>query len=419
MAVGRHFRRDNSNQHRVVIGKDTRLSSYMIENALTAGLTAVGMNVHLLGPTPTPAVGLLTKSMRADLGVMISASHNQFEDNGIKFFGPDGYKLSAEQEKLVEKSIDADAKLVSPSEIGSVTRIDGGLGRYVEFAKTTFPKSLRLNRLRIVLDCANGAAYRAAPDLFWELGAEVVPVAVSPNGTNINLQCGATDTRQAARRIHETRSDIGICLDGDADRVVLIDENGKTACGDQILALLAGRLQSKAQLKHNTVVATVMSNFAFEQHLQSMGIALQRTNVGDRCVVTEMLRGDFSLGGEQSGHVIMTEHSTTGDGLITALQVLAILVEEGKSASEVLNVFTPMPQVLKNVQFVGPRSPLENPDVRQVIDGYEAELSRCGRVFARKSGTEPVIRVMVEGPDVEGITRIVDDICKTISSSCT
>ncbi|MCY4542428.1 MAG: phosphoglucosamine mutase [Rhodobacteraceae bacterium] len=417
MAVGEHFRTDDANHHRVVIGKDTRRSSYMVENALTAGLTAVGMNVHLLGPIPTPAVGLLTRSMRADLGIMISASHNPFEDNGMKFFGPNGYKISKDEEERIEERIDASIDPVVPSEIGRARRIDGGIGRYVEFAKTTFPKSLRLSGLRVVVDCANGAAYRVAPDVLWELGGDVVPIAVSPDGANINYRCGATDTRRACQKVIETRADVGICLDGDADRVVLIDERGRAVDGDQALGLLAKRMKSEGRLAHNTLVASIMSNFALERHLSEQGISIQRTDVGDKHVIAEMLRGGYSLGGEQSGHVIMAKHSTTGDGLITALQLLAILVEEGRPASEIVDVFEPLPQILQNVR-VGSFAAVSNCNaLKRTIESHRAKLNGRGRIVVRNSGTELVVRIMVEGTDASEIRHIVDDIDASIVSA--
>ncbi len=409
MAAGRYFRRSRSNRHRVVIGKDTRRSGYMLENALTAGLTATGMNVLLLGPVPTPAVGLLTRSMRADLGIMISASHNPYFDNGIKFFGPDGYKLSGTAEKEIETLCGASSdEPVEASEIGRAKRIDHGLGRYVEFVKTTFPKSLRLNGLRIVVDCANGAAYRAAPDVLWELGAEVVPLAVDPDGFNINAECGSTNPSQAVERVLATRADVGICLDGDADRLVVIDCKGRAVNGDQVLALLAKRWSGSGRLKKNTLVATIMSNLGMERHLEGEGIAVERTPVGDRHITDAMRKGGFNLGGEQSGHIVMSDYTTTGDGLISALQFLAALVESGTPSADLTDVFDPLPQVLVNVPFPEGRRPLEEGHVKAALQEGEARLKGNGRLVVRRSGTEPLVRIMVESSD-EGIMRAAAD----------
>ncbi len=410
MGVGSHFRINDRNNHRVVIGKDTRRSGYMLENALTAGLTAMGMNVLLLGPIPTPAIGLLTRSMRADLGVMISASHNPHEDNGFKFFGPDGFKLSRTQEQKIEGLIDSELKLVEPRDIGSAKRIDGVLGRYVEYAKTTVPKSLRLDHLRIVLDCAHGAGYRVAPEVLWELGAEVVPIGVQPNGLNINENCGSTEPGRLISKIKETRSDLGIALDGDADRVVLCDELGCIIDGDQILALLAKDRAKSQTLAKNTLVATVMSNFGLEQHLNESQIKLVRTSVGDRNVTEAMIKGGYNLGGEQSGHIILTDYATTGDGLITALQFLSILVKSRKRASEVSRVFEPIPQVLKNYRIQNGFDPLTTDTVQEVIKKATQELNNSGRVLVRKSGTEPLVRVMVEGQSADKIETIANEI---------
>lgn len=418
MAAGRHFRRDGSNKHRVVIGKDTRRSGYMIENALTAGLTATGMNVLLLGPVPTPGVGLLTRSMRADLGVMISASHNPHHDNGIKFFGPDGRKLNDETEFEIEANLNAEYELPKPTEIGRARRIDHGLGRYVEFVKTTFPKHLRLNGLRIVIDCANGAAYRAAPDVLWELGAEVVPLGVSPNGFNINDECGSTDTRQAVRKIHESRADVGICLDGDADRVVVIDEKGSIVAGDQLLALFALEWFRAGRLAGNALVVTELSNMGLERFLSGAEIDVVRTQVGDRYVSEMMVEKGLNLGGEQSGHVVMSDYATTGDGLVAALQFLAMLKESGKKASELAKVFDPVPQLQENVPVSSLNSPvLSDERVEGAISDAQAKFDGIGRLVVRKSGTEPIVRIMAECEDVELMREIVDTVGTAIRLS--
>lgn len=410
MAAGIFFRKTSNNQHRVVIGKDTRRSGYMLENALTAGLTATGMNVHLLGPIPTPAIGLLTKSMRADLGVMITASHNGFQDNGMKFFGPDGYKLSMESEKQIEKLIDTDLPLELPENIGRAERIDGGLGRYIEFAKTTFPKNLRLNGLRIVIDCANGAGYKVAPEILWELGAEVIPIGVSPNGFNINQNCGSTDPTQLIEKIKETRADVGLALDGDGDRILVCDERGWAIEGDQLLALFATRLADSGQLLNSTVVATKMSNLGLQKYFEEKGITLITASVGDRNISKEMRTGDFSLGGENSGHIIISKYSTTGDGIIAALQFLSALVETGKKASEVANVFKPVPQILRNIRIYKDGDPTKDEKVQQIISNNVEKLNGKGQVFVRKSGTEPVVRVLVTGECINSITEIANEI---------
>jgi len=414
MAAGNRFHRTDSNKHRVVIGKDTRRSCYMIENALTAGLTATGMNVHLLGPIPTPAVGLLTRSMRADLGVMITASHNPHSDNGIKFFGPDGYKLTREVEAEIEGLLHTGPKLVAPNGIGRAVRISGGQGRYVEYAKTTLPRHLRMDGLRIVIDCANGAGYRVAPDVLWELGAEVITVGVEPNGYNINENCGSTDPRAAIERVAETRADLGICLDGDADRVLIIDEHGTVASGDQIIALLAMRMAAADQLTGNRVVASVMSNLGLERMLASHGITTLRTPVGDRHVVEMMKREGCALGGEQSGHIIMAEHATTGDGLIAALQFIGVMVETGSRASEIACQFDPVPQVTKNLRIAAGATTLDAPSVKTCIADITKKLGNRGRVLVRHSGTEPVVRVMVEGNDLDEIDTMADTICQSV-----
>ena len=410
-AAGRYFRRDKQ-EHRVVIGKDTRLSGYMIENALTAGFTSTGMNVFLLGPVPTPAIGYLTHSLRADVGVMISASHNPASDNGIKLFGPDGFKLSDEAEAGISGLLRSGVEPCAPANIGRARRFEDARGRYVEYAKTTFPRGKRLDGLRIVLDCANGAAYKTAPSVLWELGAEVIPIGVDPNGTNINAKCGSTHPETAAAKVRETRADLGICLDGDADRIILIDETGKVADGDQIMGLIATRWAEEGRLAGDTLVATVMSNLGLEQHLASKGIALERTGVGDRYVVERMRGGGFNLGGEQSGHIVMTDHATTGDGLIAALQFLAAMVETGRRASDLAQVFKPVPQKLINIRYAAGKAPLEADQVQEAIAAGEKRLGTGGRLLIRKSGTEPLIRVMGEAGDLalldEVLTSIVD-----------
>lgn len=412
-AAGRHFRRDEQ-EHRVVIGKDTRLSGYMIENALTAGFTSTGMNVFLLGPVPTPAIGYLTHSLRADVGVMISASHNPASDNGIKFFGRDGFKLSDEAEAAIERLMQDGVPLAAPDNIGRARRFEDARGRYVEYAKTTFPHRRRLEGLRIVIDCANGAAYRTAPSVLWELGAELIPVGVSPDGFNINDGCGSTKPQTAAAKVLETRADIGICLDGDADRVVLIDETGATADGDQIMALIATRWAAEGRLAGDTLVATVMSNLGLERHLGDRGIALKRTAVGDRYVVEAMRAGGHSLGGEQSGHIVMTDYATTGDGLIAALQFLACVVETGHKASRLARVFEPVPQKLVNVRYRSGTSPLEADAVKAAITNGEKTLGSDGRLLIRKSGTEPLIRVMAEAVDPAQLDRVLSHVVSAV-----
>ncbi|MEC7763979.1 MAG: phosphoglucosamine mutase [Pseudomonadota bacterium] len=409
-AAGRYFRSDGKNDHRVVIGKDTRQSGYMLENALTAGLTSTGMNVLLLGPVPTPAVGHLTHSMRADLGIMISASHNPFTDNGIKFFGPDGFKLSDEAEGEIERMVDEGVELAQAENIGRARRIDEGRHRYVEFIKTTFPSDHRLDGLKVVIDCANGAAYRAAPEALWELGAEVVEVGVKPNGTNINRECGSTDTRAAAKAVLDEGADVGICLDGDADRVMIIDETGRVADGDQIMALMAGRFAEKGVLRGGALVATVMSNLGLERYLDGKGLKLERTKVGDRYVVERMREGGFNLGGEQSGHIVMTDYATTGDGLLAGLQFLAAMVETGQRASNLTQSFDTVPQLLKNVRYQAGQTPLDDENVRKVIAASETDLTGKGRLLIRKSGTEPLIRVMAECEDETFLNEVVDRI---------
>jgi phosphoglucosamine mutase len=416
-AAGRYFRTDGANRHRVVIGKDTRLSGYMIENALTAGLTSTGMNVLLLGPVPTPAVGLLTHSMRADLGIMISASHNPHHDNGIKFFGPDGFKLSDAAEAEIEDILAGDITPAQPENIGRARRIDDGRFRYMEFAKTTFPARGGLAGVKVVVDCAHGAAYRTAPEVLWELGAEVVPIGVSPNGTNINQGCGSTDTTAAAEAVVAHGADLGICLDGDADRVMIIDETGRMADGDQIMALLAARWADRGWLKGGALVATVMSNLGLERFLQARGLALHRTNVGDRYVVETMRAGGFNLGGEQSGHIVMTDFATTGDGLIAGLQFLAAMADSGKRASDLAHNFDPVPQLLKNVRFAVGAEPLSAAPVRLAIAEAEARLGDRGRLLIRKSGTEPLVRIMAEAEDEALMREVVDGIVARVEAA--
>ncbi len=416
-AAGRYFRRTDRNNHRVVIGKDTRLSGYMLENALTAGLTSTGMNVLLLGPVPTPAVGRLTHSMRADLGIMISASHNPFHDNGIKLFGPDGFKLSDEAELEIEAMLEGDIQLARPENIGRARRVDEGRQRYVEFIKTTFPAGWRLDGLKVVIDCANGAAYKAAPEALWELGAEVVAIGVEPNGRNINDGVGSTAPTRAAEKVLETGADLGICLDGDADRVILIDEKGRIADGDQLMALFASHWARDGRLNHGTLVATVMSNLGLERHMTGQGLTLLRTAVGDRYVVEAMRTGGFNLGGEQSGHIVMTDYATTGDGLLAGLQFLAEMVQTGRPASELAQVFTKVPQMLKNIRFDAGKLPLENENVRKVIADGEVRLNGYGRLLIRKSGTEPLIRVMAECEDEALMEEIVGGVVGAVEAA--
>ena len=414
-AAGTYFLRGD-HRHRVVIGKDTRLSGYMMESALVAGFASVGMDVVLLGPMPTPAVAMLTQSMRADLGVMISASHNPFADNGIKLFGPDGYKLSDETERAIERLLEKEPKLARPEAIGRAKRIDDARGRYIHFAKSTFPDRLRLDGLKVVVDCANGAAYHVAPEALWELGADVIPLGVAPNGLNINDGCGSTHPDLLRETVVASGADIGLALDGDADRLIVVDETGHVIDGDQLMALVATGYARRGDLKGGAVVATVMSNLGLEQRLAKDKIALKRTAVGDRYVLEEMRASGCNVGGEQSGHIILTDHATTGDGLVAGLQVLAALVEEGKPASEVLNQFEPVPQLLKNVRFNG-GEPLGTKSVQDRIAAAQAELGNHGRLVIRKSGTEPLIRVMAEGRDRAAVERIVDEICAAVAAA--
>jgi phosphoglucosamine mutase len=416
-AAGRVFRRTEG-VHRVVIGKDTRLSGYMVENALTAGFTSVGMDVFLFGPLPTPAVAMLTRSLRADLGVMISASHNPYADNGIKLFGPVGYKLSDAVEKEIEAGISGDLTdaLAEPTKIGRAKRIDDSQARYIEFVKRTFPRHLRLDGLRIVVDCANGAAYKVAPSVFWELGAEVIPMGVSPDGFNINEDVGSTAPEALQAKVREARADLGVALDGDADRVVIVDEKGRVVDGDQILGLIARRWAAEGELKGGGVVATIMSNLGLERMLAASGVELVRAGVGDRYVMEQMRARGMNLGGEQSGHIILSDFSTTGDGLIAALQVCAALVETRSRASEVCHSFEPLPQLLKNVRYHN-GSPLDVPAVKSEIERIEKELGAKGRIVIRKSGTEPVIRVMAEGDDEKLVKSVVGSIVSAIEKA--
>jgi phosphoglucosamine mutase len=415
-AAGAHFLRGD-HRHRVVIGKDTRLSGYMMESAMVAGFTSVGMDVVLLGPMPTPAVAMLTRSMRADLGVMISASHNPFADNGIKLFGPDGYKLSDDAEREIEKRLAQGPTLARSELIGRARRIDDARGRYVQFAKDTFPEHLRLDGLKVVIDCANGAAYHVAPEALWELGAEVIALGVSPDGLNINDGCGSTHPELLQQTVVASGADIGLALDGDADRLIVVDEAGRIIDGDQLMALIALGLHARGELRGEGVVATVMSNLGLERKLGDSGLKLLRTAVGDRYVLEEMRRTGCNVGGEQSGHIILADHATTGDGLVAGLQVLAALVEAKSPASELLHQFEPLPQLLKNVRFNGASEPLEADSVRQRIAAAEAELGGRGRLVIRKSGTEPLIRVMAEGDDPALVERLVDDICEAVQAA--
>ena len=413
-AAGRYFRRENGGVHRVVIGKDTRRSGYMFETALTAGLTSTGMSVLLLGPVPTPAVGLLTPSMRADVGIMISASHNPAEDNGIKFFGPDGFKLNDEAEAEIERLVEEGVEPALAGDIGKAKRIDDGRFRYQERVKSTFPAGMRLDGMKVVVDCANGAAYRAAPEVLWELGAEVIPVGVNPDGFNINKDCGSTKPQSAAAAVLEHGADVGICLDGDADRVMIIDETGTVADGDQIMALMAAQWAAEERLRGGTLVATVMSNLGLERFLHGHGLRLERTGVGDRYVVEAMRAGGWNLGGEQSGHIVMTDYATTGDGLMAGLQFLAAMTRTGRSASDLANNFDPVPQMLKNVRFDAGQLPLETDGVKAAIASAETELNGKGRLLIRKSGTEPLIRVMAECEDPAMLEAVVDRVVEAV-----
>ena len=414
MAAG-HLFRTGDHRHRVVIGKDTRLSGYMLEAALMSGFTSVGMDVFLLGPMPTPAVAMLTRSLRADLGVMISASHNPFDDNGIKLFDPDGYKLSDETERSIEELIETDssAMLARADKIGRATRVESAQERYIEFAKRTLPRNLRLDGLRIVIDCANGAGYKVAPAALWELGAEVIKIGVDPNGRNINHECGSTAPNALVEKVKEVRADIGIALDGDADRVVIVDEKGQNVDGDQIMAVIAESWHRRGRLAAGGLVATVMSNLGLERYLNGLGLDLARTPVGDRYVVEHMRKHGFNVGGEQSGHIVLSDFITTGDGLVSALQILAVVVSMGKPVSEVCKRFDPVPQLLKNVRYAGGK-PLEDARVTKAIEAGRDRLGNNGRLVIRPSGTEPVIRVMAEGDDEALVNTVVGDIVEAV-----
>ena len=416
-AAGRYFRRDGSAAHRVVIGKDTRLSGYMFENALTAGFTSTGMNVFLLGPVPTPAVGMLTTSLRADVGVMISASHNPHHDNGIKFFGPDGFKLSDEAELEIEGLVEQGVEPAQAVNIGRAKRIDDGRFRYNERVKATLPAGRRFDGLKVVIDCANGAAYKTAPEVLWELGADIVQVGVTPNGLNINEKCGSTDTRLAAETVVAHGADVGICLDGDADRVMIIDEKGQVADGDQIMALMAARWAADEKLNDGTLVATVMSNLGLERFLAARGLHLERTAVGDRHVVERMREKGLNLGGEQSGHIVMTDYATTGDGLIAGLQFLLAMADTGRRASELARQFDPVPQKLQNVRYGAGQAPMEAASVRAAIAQAEGRLVGQGRLLIRKSGTEPLVRVMAECEDPALLEEIVSGLVSEIEAA--
>ncbi|MBL0372451.1 phosphoglucosamine mutase [Rhizobium sp. KVB221] len=417
IAAGMIFRR-GGHRHRVVIGKDTRLSGYMLENALVAGFTAAGVDAFVLGPIPTPAVAMLTRSLRCDIGVMISASHNPYQDNGIKLFGPDGYKLSDAIEAQIEELISKDLapQLAEPDEIGRAKRIDGVHDRYIEFAKRTLPRDVRLNGLRVAIDCANGAAYKVAPAVLWELGAEVVSVGVEPNGTNINLNCGSMHPEALVKKVHEVRADIGIALDGDADRVIIVDEKGNVVDGDQLMALIGETWANDGSLRGQGIVATIMSNLGLERFMTERGMTLARTKVGDRYVVEHMREHDFNVGGEQSGHIVLSDFGTTGDGLVAALQVLVAVRRLGRTVSEVCRRFEPVPQLLKNVRIEGGK-PLEDKRVKQAIADAESELANRGRLVIRPSGTEPLIRVMAEGDDHGQLERIVDGLVDVIGKA--
>ena len=417
MAAGVAFKRGN-HRHRVVVGKDTRLSGYMIENALVAGFTAAGMDVFLLGPVPTPAVAMLTRSLRADIGVMISASHNAFHDNGIKLFGPNGFKLSDDLEKEIERLMDEDLsmRMAEGRSIGRAQRVEGVHDRYIEIAKRTLPRKMSLEGLRIVIDCANGAAYKVAPAALWELGAEVVTIGDQPDGTNINSECGSTFTATLQRKVNEVRADIGIALDGDADRVIIVDEKSNVIDGDQLMALVAQSWNENERLNGEGIVATIMSNLGLERFLQGINLSLARTAVGDRYVVEHMRKNGYNVGGEQSGHIVLSDYATTGDGLVAALQVLSVVKSWDKPVSEVCNRFEPVPQVLKNVRY-SEGEPLKDDGVVKCIEEGRQRLANSGRLVIRKSGTEPLIRVMAEGDDERMVGEVVDDICKTLRSA--
>ncbi|WP_068313483.1 phosphoglucosamine mutase [Polycladidibacter hongkongensis] len=417
MAAGIVFRR-GKHQHRVVIGKDTRLSGYMIENALVAGFTAVGVDAFVLGPMPTPGVAMLTQSLRADLGVMVSASHNPFEDNGIKFFGPDGYKLSDDVELEIESLLEKDLteQLAAPGDLGRAKRIEGMRDRYMEFAKRTMPRGVSLEGMRVVIDCANGAAYKVAPDVLWELGAEVFTIGVEPNGYNINRECGSTAPLALSEKVRELRADIGIALDGDADRVIIVDENGKVVDGDQLMAIIAKSWHEDGRLTGKGIAATVMSNLGLERFLNGLGLELARTKVGDRYVVERMRESGFNIGGEQSGHIVLSDFATTGDGLVAALQILACVKRMKQPVSKVCQCFEPVPQILQNVRY-GVGKPLENETVKQAIAEGEAALSGIGRLVIRASGTEPLIRVMGEADDKDKLISVIEKIVAAVKAA--
>lgn len=419
MAAGRYFRKGGARRHSVVIGKDTRLSGYMIEPALVAGFTSVGMDVTLFGPLPTPGVAMMTRSLRADLGVMISASHNSYEDNGLKLFGPDGFKLSDQIELEIEACMDKplDQNLAAPDTLGRTLRIDEATSRYIEIVKATFPKGMNLNGLRIVVDCANGAGYKVAPRALYELGAEVFPIGVSPNGFNINEEVGSTDTRALKDAVIKYRADIGIALDGDADRCIIIDEKADEIDGDQLIALVAAKWHADGKLTKPGVVTTVMSNLGLERYLEGLGLTLERTKVGDRYVVEKMRKDGYNLGGEQSGHIIMSDFSTTGDGLLAALQTLAVMVESDKPLSEIGNVFTRAPQKLINLRY-GDADPLEDAAVQDTIAKVEKRLGKTGRLVIRKSGTEPLVRVMAEAEDEAKMLAAAEDVAEAVRKAC-
>ena len=415
LAAGSVYSKGN-HRHRAVIGKDTRLSGYMIEQALTAGLLSAGVDVFLFGPLPTPAVAMLTRDLRADLGVMISASHNPFADNGIKLFGPDGYKLSDKAEMEIERLMEEPATLIDAPKIGRAKRIDDARGRYVQFAKSTFPQHLRLDGLKVVVDCANGAAYHVAPDALWELGADIIPLGTKPDGLNINDGCGSTAPQLLRETVVASGAHLGLALDGDADRLIVVDEKGEVVDGDQLMGLIALSQSKRGTLRGGGIVATVMSNLGLERKLTEQGLNIHRAAVGDRYVLEAMRDLGRNVGGEQSGHIILTDHATTGDGLIAGLQILAALVESNRPASELLHIFEPVPQLLKNVRFNG-GAPLDADSVKAVIAGAESELEGKGRLVIRKSGTEPLIRVMAEGDDHEMVERLVDRICEAVAAA--
>lgn len=406
-------------QNRVVIGKDTRLSGYMLEEAMAAGFVSVGMDVVLVGPIPTPAIAMLTRSLRADLGIMISASHNPYQDNGIKIFGADGYKLPDSMESTIEAILNSGhiPPLAAPDALGKASRLDDALGRYIEFVKGSLPRRTSLEGMKIVVDCANGAGYKAAPQALWELGAEIIPIAVSPNGRNINEGCGATDTATLQARVVAEGAQIGLALDGDADRLIVVDETGARVDGDQIMAMLARRWQEQRRLKGGGIVATVMSNMGLERYLEGINLSLIRTPVGDRHVVEKMREGGFNLGGEQSGHMILSDYGTTGDGLLTALQLLSAIRDDGRPVSACMRMFEPLPQILRNVRYGRDLVPLADSSVREAIENAAQTLARTGRILVRSSGTEPLIRVMAEGEDRETIEKVVGTVCAAIEKA--